>query len=175
MGGKQMGGMNKKGRRLKVTESLPQPLLKEGSFNPPPSGGDGGGLKGTVYLIHFSEPYITATGRRVWHYIGWAKNLMARLSHHRKGTGARFLKAVNERGIHYEIVKVWEDETKDFERLLKNRKNAKCLCPVCRGEAPSNHTGSPPNSRSGRPERGRVRLRRFFQNLFSHFQNFSSR
>jgi predicted GIY-YIG superfamily endonuclease len=114
-------------------------------------------MKGTVYLIHFSEPYITATGRKVWHYIGWAKNLMARLSHHRKGTGARFLKAVNERGIHYEIVKVWEDETKEFERLLKNRKNAKCLCPVCRGEALSS------------------RLARSVKNLFSHFLNFSYR
>jgi predicted GIY-YIG superfamily endonuclease len=89
-------------------------------------------MKGSVYLIHFPEPYLTAIGREVWHYIGWAKNLMARLAHHRKGSVARFLRAINERGIHDEIVKVWEDETREFERLLKNRKNARCLCPVCR-------------------------------------------
>ncbi|MBC8110275.1 MAG: GIY-YIG nuclease family protein [Verrucomicrobia bacterium] len=119
-------------------------------------------MKGSVYLIHFSEPYLTATGREVWHYIGWAKNLMARLAHHRKGSGAKFLRAVNERGIHYEIVKVWEDETKDFERLLKNRKpacpagrNAKCLCPVCRGESFSS------------------RITGFFRKLFSQLLNFS--
>jgi predicted GIY-YIG superfamily endonuclease len=80
---------------------------------------------GTVYLIHLGTKFHHAQ-----HYIGWASNVAGRLYHHRKGTGARFLAAVNQAGISYEIVREWPGD-KQLERKLKNRKNASLLCPVC--------------------------------------------
>jgi predicted GIY-YIG superfamily endonuclease len=84
---------------------------------------------GTVYLLHFSEKLSHAQ-----HYIGWAKNLSGRLYHHRKGTGAKLLRAVIQKGLDFELAETWENRDKHFERKLKNRKKARRLCPVCRGE-----------------------------------------
>lgn len=82
--------------------------------------------EGTVYLIHLDSKLHHAQ-----HYIGWAFNVEGRLYHHRKGTGARFLAAVNQAGISYEIVREWKGG-KTLERQLKNRKKASALCPICR-------------------------------------------
>lgn len=51
---------------------------------------------GTVYLLHFDRPYKHAR-----HYLGWAKDLDARLEHHRAGTGARLLAVLKEHGIGF--------------------------------------------------------------------------
>ena len=93
-------------------------------------------MKGTVYLIHFDSAYTTASGRKVWHYLGWALNVEGRLFHHKSGTGARLLRAVNAAGIGYRIVREWHNQDRHFERWLKNRKKSRCFCPVCRGEKP---------------------------------------
>lgn len=82
---------------------------------------------GSVYLIHLGEPMAHAR-----HYIGWARSVAARLAHHRRGTGAGFLAVAAERGIEFDVVRTWQNADKIFERHLKNRKNARRLCPVCR-------------------------------------------
>lgn len=86
----------------------------------------------TVYLIHLDTPLHHAK-----HYLGSAVNVDARIAHHRSGSGARLLKAVNEKGIGWNVVRTWETkdgEGRQLERKLKNRKNAPKLCPVCTGE-----------------------------------------
>ena len=83
-------------------------------------------MKGSVYLIHFSEPFGHAR-----HYIGWAKHLELRLNHHRNGNGANLLAKVNEAGITWEVTRVWQDVDRNFERSLKRRKEAPRLCPIC--------------------------------------------
>lgn len=91
---------------------------------------------GTVYLIHFSEPYVGRTGQQkqtCQHYLGWAKNLDARIAEHRASRGARLIEVINEAGIEWNVVKTWSGDRK-LERKLKNRKKARCICPVCRGE-----------------------------------------
>lgn len=87
----------------------------------------------TVYLIHLDEKISNSQ-----HYIGWTeseKTLSARIAHHKNGSGARFLRAANDMGIEYEVVRTWKDGNKRFERRLKNRKNAKLLCPICNKES----------------------------------------
>ena len=74
-----------------------------------------------VYLIHLDREF---KGCR--HYIGWAKNectFERRMEHHRKGSGAHFMKAVTEAGIEWKVVRTWPDEDGNFERKLKNQKN----------------------------------------------------
>jgi predicted GIY-YIG superfamily endonuclease len=86
-----------------------------------------------VYLIHMESP-VTA-GRPAQHYIGWSTDVFVRLQEHRKNMGARILEVCNERGIQYHLVRVWKGQSRTFERKLKNRKNARLLCPVCSGKA----------------------------------------
>jgi predicted GIY-YIG superfamily endonuclease len=83
------------------------------------------GQVGTVYLIHFHSPLKHAK-----HYIGFTLNLEGRCLDHRKGVGSKLLAAVSAAGIEWSVVRTW-DGTRDFERSLKNRKNAPRLCPVC--------------------------------------------
>lgn len=83
----------------------------------------------SVYLLHFHTPY-----RHAQHYLGYAEDLAARLQAHRSGNGARLVEVVTKAGIAWELVRVWEDGDRIFERRLKNRKNARLLCPICRGE-----------------------------------------
>lgn len=81
-----------------------------------------------VYLIHFSEKLHHAQ-----HYIGFVENnLKQRIKKHQKNKGAKLLIAVNDKGISWEVVRVWEEGDRTFERKLKNCKKARCFCPVCR-------------------------------------------
>lgn len=80
-----------------------------------------------VYLIHFSEKFKHAR-----HYIGFTDGkLDQRMEHHRKGTGSSLMKAVTNAGIEWSVARIWESGNRNFERKLKNRKESKCLCPVC--------------------------------------------
>lgn len=78
-----------------------------------------------VYLIHFQTAYKGAR-----HYIGSTKDLTKRVEHHRAGTGAKLLKAINLAGIDWEVVRTWAGGRQE-ERALKNRKKASHFCPVC--------------------------------------------
>lgn len=80
----------------------------------------------SVYLIHFERPLAHAR-----HYIGFAEDVPARMSRHRSGQGARLIRAVQAAGIGWELVRVWEGESRDFERSLKRRRKSSQFCPVC--------------------------------------------
>lgn len=82
-----------------------------------------------VYLIHFETNY-----KRARHYIGYTEKFEARMECHRKGKGSHLLNAVNKAGIPWSVVRTWPDKDGNFERKLKNRKNASQLCPVCKEE-----------------------------------------
>jgi len=80
----------------------------------------------TVYLLHFNHKYHHAQ-----HYLGYAWNLPRRLNEHRIGSGARLTQVIKEAGLKFTLVKVWEGDRKE-ERRMKNLKNARLLCPICR-------------------------------------------
>lgn len=82
---------------------------------------------GTVYLIHLDTPISHAQ-----HYIGWSMAFQKRFEHHLNGTGAKFLAEAVRRKISFSVVRKWTNADGHFERKLKNRKNARHLCPVCK-------------------------------------------
>lgn len=81
---------------------------------------------GTVYLIHFHQPY-----KHAGHYIGWTRFLEKRLRHHENGTGSKLMGAYAKAGGTYVIAQTWEGKTRDFERMLHQRKNTPRWCPKC--------------------------------------------
>jgi predicted GIY-YIG superfamily endonuclease len=85
-----------------------------------------------VYLLHLDRPI--SDNHTSQHYLGWASNLDGRIWHHKNGTGARFTQVAVERGIGFEVARVWEGEDRAFERKLKNQKNLAALCPHCAAE-----------------------------------------
>lgn len=82
---------------------------------------------GTVYLLHFNREF---KGCR--HYIGYTENLDKRIKAHRSKRGARLVAAVVGEGIKFRVARTWENVDGHFERSLKNRKNSKFLCPICK-------------------------------------------
>ena len=84
---------------------------------------------GTVYLIHFDEKLCHAQ-----HYIGWAKDVTARCKAHKSGNGSKLMAAVEILGLPWNVVRTWKNQDRNFERKLKNQKNAKRLCPICSGD-----------------------------------------
>lgn len=81
--------------------------------------------QGTVYLLHFSEPYKHAR-----HYIGWTEDLPARLEAHRGGRGARLMEVINTAGIGFTLARTWPG-TKSRERQIKTQGGASRHCPEC--------------------------------------------
>lgn len=88
--------------------------------------------KGTAYLVHLDRPLYGSTG----HYLGFAEegNLDTRLTQHGTTSGAKMLLAARQRGINFECVRTWENVTRKTERSLKNRKDARSLCPHCKDD-----------------------------------------
>ena len=58
--------------------------------------------QGTVYLLHFSEPYKHAR-----HYTGWTEDLPARLGAHGNGRGARLMEVIKVAGIGFPLARTW--------------------------------------------------------------------
>jgi hypothetical protein len=81
---------------------------------------------GTVYLLHFDRPFSHAC-----HYLGWAKPGSARIARHLMGKGSALTRAAYAAGVRFTLVATWEGTRAD-ERKLKNRKNSRGLCPVCK-------------------------------------------
>jgi len=79
-----------------------------------------------VYLIHFEEKLAHAG-----HYLGKAENIEERLARHKKGNGARILKELKQKGIDFQIVRIWENVSPNFERKLKIAGHNNKLCPIC--------------------------------------------
>lgn len=83
-----------------------------------------------VYLIHFQSKLHHAQ-----HYIGFVEtDLMQRIELHLSNRGAKLLAAVNNQGIEWQVVRLWLEGDRSFERKLKNYKKARCFCPICRGK-----------------------------------------
>lgn len=91
----------------------------------------------TVYLLHLNQPMPqgddprTGKPRAASHYIGFASHLESRLEHHANGTGANMLRHAKNRGITWQVARVWEEGDRTFERKLHNTKNSPRLCPIC--------------------------------------------
>jgi len=85
-------------------------------------------MQGYIYILHLDSKLSHAR-----HYVGWAKNPLARIAHHKNGSGARFTQVCNEQGIGYTpSLIVAGDRTE--ERRIKNTHNVKRYCPHCMGE-----------------------------------------
>lgn len=80
-----------------------------------------------VYLLHFTRPVAHAT-----HYIGWSENVPARIEQHLDGRGSPLVAAAIEGGGDVQVAQLWPGANRAFERQLKNRRNARGICPVCR-------------------------------------------
>jgi predicted GIY-YIG superfamily endonuclease len=80
---------------------------------------------GTVYLLHFDRPYQHAQ-----HYLGWARNLRARLTLHRNGRGARLLAVIGEAGIGWRLARTWKGN-RARERQIKRQGGLSRSCPAC--------------------------------------------
>lgn len=86
--------------------------------------------KGTVYLLCFSSRFSHAQ-----HYLGWGKgDALTRIANHLAGRGSALTRAVVAAGLSLTLVRTWEGQDRHFERKLKNRKNARGLCPRCKPE-----------------------------------------
>jgi predicted GIY-YIG superfamily endonuclease len=83
------------------------------------------GQLGVVYLLHFDQPYKHAR-----HYVGWTEDLLDRLDHHAKGTGARLVTVIRQAGIGFTVVRICEG-TRRTERAIKNDHCTPRYCPVC--------------------------------------------
>lgn len=81
-----------------------------------------------VYLLHFRKPI--SPDHTCQHYLGFTDDLDARLNEHRNGNGARLTQVACERGIGFDLVRVWEGD-RGLERRLKNMKMSNRLCPIC--------------------------------------------
>lgn len=85
-----------------------------------------------VYLLHFDRPY-----RHARHYLGFTRNLDARLALHRSPNGSshhRLMQVIAGAGIGFVLARTWDGD-RDLERRLKRRKEGPKLCPICRREA----------------------------------------
>lgn len=89
--------------------------------------------KGTVYLLHFSQPI--ATTHTAQHYLGWTRGALAeRLAEHDAGRGVRLTQVAIERGIGWALARTWPGETRQDERRHKEGSHGARLCPLCRAE-----------------------------------------
>lgn len=78
---------------------------------------------GYCYLIKFDQKLSHAE-----YYIGYCnEHPRHRYKRHKAGHGARILRALNERGIGYVIVRIWKRVNRAFERSLKNLKKSRKL------------------------------------------------
>jgi hypothetical protein len=86
---------------------------------------------GVIYLLHFDRPIGDPANPRGFasHYTGWTLDLPARLAAHAAGRGARLMEVVGERGIGWQLARIWTGP-RARERSLKQRGAAR-RCPVC--------------------------------------------
>ena len=89
------------------------------------TGQDDQGEVGTIYLLHFDQPYQHAR-----HYTGWTSDLDARLAEHAAGRGARLLAVIGDAGIGFQLARTWTG-TRTRERRLKQSGGARRRCPLC--------------------------------------------
>ncbi len=82
-------------------------------------------LTGTIYLLHFHQPY-----RHARHYVGWTDNLTNRLADHQHGNGARLIAVIRHAGIGFTLARTCTgDRTR--ERAIKRAGGPLRYCPLC--------------------------------------------
>lgn len=81
--------------------------------------------QGIVYMLHFSSPFGHAK-----HYVGWARNLEARLAYHGTNGGARLLWHVRAAGLTWVLART-RPGTRTDERTIKNAGGSVRYCPLC--------------------------------------------
>ncbi|MGH3217893.1 MAG: hypothetical protein ACRDPY_04045 [Streptosporangiaceae bacterium] len=88
--------------------------------------------EGLVYQLHFDRPIGDPENPHGWaqHYIGHTEDLYRRLREHRGGQTAAIMRAVNEAGIGWRVVRTWPG-TRDAERAIKDLHSGRRLCPEC--------------------------------------------
>jgi hypothetical protein len=94
-----------------------------------------------VYLLCFHPGVPRSAAGPARHYLGWAADVDRRVAEHLAGRGSPLVRAAVRRGLPVELARVWPDETRDFERGLKRRKEAARLCPLCVGAGRTNGRG----------------------------------
>lgn len=87
------------------------------------------------YLLHFETPFHHAR-----HYVGWSSNIALRLRAHEAGNSAKLIHAISVAGIRFQVVRLWLDTDRTFERRLHNRHNSPRECPVCSGKCTSGYS-----------------------------------
>lgn len=92
-------------------------------------------LVGDVYLLHFNQPYQHAR-----HYLGWAEDAERRIEEHRNGKGSRLMQVVRNAGIDFRVAKIWHNQSREFERRLKNQGGLSRQCPICQAEGTDRDT-----------------------------------
>jgi predicted GIY-YIG superfamily endonuclease len=100
---------------------------------------------GTVYLLHFDQPY-----RHARHYVGWVLNVKRRLAEHEAGRGARLLVVAREAGITWQLARMWPG-SRARERQIKRQGGHARHCPLCGvkpRQLPVNRDGSLSRSRT---------------------------
>lgn len=79
-----------------------------------------------IYLLHYDRPLHHAQ-----HYLGSCDDPQ-RIQDHGNGTSrARLPQVFCELGVQFVVARTWEGD-RTGERKLKNQKNARVLCPICR-------------------------------------------
>lgn len=79
-----------------------------------------------IYLLHYDTPLHHAQ-----HYLGSCDDPQ-RIQDHGSGTSrARLPQVFCELGVQFVVARTWEGG-RTGERKLKNQKNARVLCPICR-------------------------------------------
>lgn len=91
----------------------------------PTRGHKSGGKVGTIYLLHFNKPFGHAR-----HYLGWARDLEARLADHLAGRGARLLAVIHSADITWQLARTWPG-TRARERQIKRQGGLSRCCPLC--------------------------------------------
>jgi hypothetical protein len=82
--------------------------------------------KPMIYLLHYDRPLHHAQ-----HYLGSCDDPQ-RIQHHGNGTSrARLPQVFCQLGVQFVVARTWEGG-RTGERKLKNQKNARVLCPICR-------------------------------------------
>lgn len=81
---------------------------------------------GTIYLLHFDQPYKHAK-----HYLGWTTDLEARLTAHRAGNGARLMAVLKDAGIGWTLARTWTPSSRGRERQIKHQGGLSRSCPAC--------------------------------------------
>jgi predicted GIY-YIG superfamily endonuclease len=89
---------------------------------------DHDGIAGTVYVLHFEPAYAHAR-----HYIGWARDVDARVAEHPAGAGSPLVRAAVAAGVSVQLAAALPG-TRQLERRLKRSHKTGQFCPVCRAQ-----------------------------------------